>query len=194
MLICAAENVRDIFGQTTVHHHIPFNWDCEFIRLHFGHDNKKHLSYLEFTQFLQVRWSHTHPHHSEFFMSLLKLNCVYSQPCGVMFCFLGAAAGTCTPGVCPEGQREEWCHLCHGLQWYYGHHQTPHAHTLCGGEPRLGECLRVHEELADSDFLNLSQNIQFWLTGGWVLFSDDHSSGSSNATSPTFWKSKLCNL
>ncbi|MFT7799534.1 calcium-binding mitochondrial carrier protein Aralar1-like [Arapaima gigas] len=47
------ENVRDIFSQTTVHHHIPFNWDCEFIKLHFGHDRKKHLSYLEFTQFLQ---------------------------------------------------------------------------------------------------------------------------------------------
>uniref|UniRef100_A0A8C7ZUY8 Solute carrier family 25 member 12 n=1 Tax=Oryzias sinensis TaxID=183150 RepID=A0A8C7ZUY8_9TELE len=47
------ENVRDIFSQTTVHHHIPFNWDCEFIRLHFGNDRKKHLSYLEFTQFLQ---------------------------------------------------------------------------------------------------------------------------------------------
>uniref|UniRef100_A0A4W5KHN2 Solute carrier family 25 member 12 n=1 Tax=Hucho hucho TaxID=62062 RepID=A0A4W5KHN2_9TELE len=39
--------------QTTVHHHIPFNWDCEFIRLHFGNDRKKNLSYLEFTQFLQ---------------------------------------------------------------------------------------------------------------------------------------------
>ncbi|KAL2081586.1 hypothetical protein ACEWY4_023439 [Coilia grayii] len=47
------ENVRDIFSQTTVHHHIPFNWNCEFIRLHFGDDRKKHLSYLEFTQFLQ---------------------------------------------------------------------------------------------------------------------------------------------
>ncbi|XP_071388021.1 electrogenic aspartate/glutamate antiporter SLC25A12, mitochondrial-like isoform X4 [Centroberyx affinis] len=47
------ENVRDIFSQTTVHHHIPFNWDCEFIRLHFGHERKKHLSYPEFTQFLQ---------------------------------------------------------------------------------------------------------------------------------------------
>uniref|UniRef100_A0AAY5EWL4 EF-hand domain-containing protein n=1 Tax=Electrophorus electricus TaxID=8005 RepID=A0AAY5EWL4_ELEEL len=47
------ENVRDIFSQTTVHHHIPFNWDCEFIRLHFGHDRSKHLTYLEFTQFLQ---------------------------------------------------------------------------------------------------------------------------------------------
>ncbi|MBN3293234.1 CMC1 protein, partial [Polypterus senegalus] len=47
------ENVKDIFGQTIIHHHIPFNWDCEFIRLHFGHDRKKHLSYLEFTEFLQ---------------------------------------------------------------------------------------------------------------------------------------------
>ncbi|MGH0140843.1 UNVERIFIED_CONTAM: hypothetical protein FKN15_004215 [Acipenser sinensis] len=47
------ENVRDIFGQTVSHHHIPFNWDCEFIRLHFGHDRKKPLSYSEFTQFLQ---------------------------------------------------------------------------------------------------------------------------------------------
>ncbi|CAL8389569.1 unnamed protein product [Gadus morhua 'NCC'] len=47
------ENVRDIFSQTTVHHHIPFNWDCEFIRLHFGHERKRLLSYPEFTQFLQ---------------------------------------------------------------------------------------------------------------------------------------------
>uniref|UniRef100_A0A673AB50 Solute carrier family 25 member 12 n=1 Tax=Sphaeramia orbicularis TaxID=375764 RepID=A0A673AB50_9TELE len=47
------ENVRDIFSQTTVHHHIPFNWDCEFIRLHFGHERNKHLNYTEFTQFLQ---------------------------------------------------------------------------------------------------------------------------------------------
>ncbi|KAA0713313.1 Calcium-binding mitochondrial carrier protein [Triplophysa tibetana] len=47
------ENVRDIFSQTTVHHHIPFNWECEFIRLHFGNDKKKRFSYLEFTQFLQ---------------------------------------------------------------------------------------------------------------------------------------------
>uniref|UniRef100_A0A671YPY5 Solute carrier family 25 member 12 n=1 Tax=Sparus aurata TaxID=8175 RepID=A0A671YPY5_SPAAU len=47
------ENVRDIFSQTTVHHHIPFNWDCEFIRLHFGHERNKNLTYTEFTQFLQ---------------------------------------------------------------------------------------------------------------------------------------------
>ncbi|CAK6954165.1 electrogenic aspartate/glutamate antiporter SLC25A12%2C mitochondrial-like [Scomber scombrus] len=47
------ENVRDIFSQTTVHHHIPFNWDCEFIRLHFGYERNRRLSYTEFTQFLQ---------------------------------------------------------------------------------------------------------------------------------------------
>uniref|UniRef100_A0A672JKK7 Calcium-binding mitochondrial carrier protein Aralar1-like n=1 Tax=Salarias fasciatus TaxID=181472 RepID=A0A672JKK7_SALFA len=47
------ENVRDIFSQTTVHHHIPFNWECDFIRLHFGHERNKNLSYAEFTQFLQ---------------------------------------------------------------------------------------------------------------------------------------------
>ncbi|KAG7331106.1 hypothetical protein KOW79_005075 [Hemibagrus wyckioides] len=47
------ENVQDIFSQTTVHDHIPFKWNCEFIHLHFGQDLKKHLSYLEFTQFLQ---------------------------------------------------------------------------------------------------------------------------------------------
>ncbi|XP_078084516.1 calcium-binding mitochondrial carrier protein Aralar1 isoform X1 [Mustelus asterias] len=47
------ENIKEIFSQTIIHHHIPFNWDCEFIRLHFGFDRKKNLSYSEFTQFLQ---------------------------------------------------------------------------------------------------------------------------------------------
>ncbi|XP_051479221.1 electrogenic aspartate/glutamate antiporter SLC25A12, mitochondrial isoform X1 [Apus apus] len=46
-------NVKEIFEQTTIHHQIPFNWDCEFIRLHFGHNRKKHLNYSEFTEFLQ---------------------------------------------------------------------------------------------------------------------------------------------
>ena len=46
-------NVKEVFEQTTTHHQIPFNWDCDFIRLHFGHNRKKHLNYTEFTQFLQ---------------------------------------------------------------------------------------------------------------------------------------------
>ncbi|NXG70807.1 CMC1 protein, partial [Baryphthengus martii] len=46
-------NVKEIFEQTNTHLQIPFNWDCEFIRLHFGHNRKKHLNYSEFTQFIQ---------------------------------------------------------------------------------------------------------------------------------------------
>ncbi|XP_030596543.1 calcium-binding mitochondrial carrier protein Aralar1 isoform X2 [Archocentrus centrarchus] len=46
------EDVKQVFGQTTIHQHIPFNWDCEFIRLHFGTERNKQLSYGEFTQFL----------------------------------------------------------------------------------------------------------------------------------------------
>uniref|UniRef100_A0A3Q0QSS8 Solute carrier family 25 member 13 n=1 Tax=Amphilophus citrinellus TaxID=61819 RepID=A0A3Q0QSS8_AMPCI len=48
------EDVKQVFGQTTIHQHIPFNWDCEFIRLHFGTERNKQLSYGEFTQFLLV--------------------------------------------------------------------------------------------------------------------------------------------
>uniref|UniRef100_A0A3P8R4Y5 EF-hand domain-containing protein n=1 Tax=Astatotilapia calliptera TaxID=8154 RepID=A0A3P8R4Y5_ASTCA len=50
--ITTFEDVKQVFGQTTIHQHIPFNWDCEFIRLHFGTKRNKQLSYGEFTQFL----------------------------------------------------------------------------------------------------------------------------------------------
>lgn len=144
--------MRDIFSQTTVHHHIPFNWDCEFIRLHFGHDGKKDLSYLEFTQFLQVRWLYTDTHWSvSSFLLRLWGDYIYTRHSGVkcffFLFFLGAAAGACTPGIRPKGQRQEWRHLLHGLQWHYGHHQTPHAHTVCGGEPCLSECVCVRGAL-----------------------------------------------
>ncbi|XP_067112440.1 electrogenic aspartate/glutamate antiporter SLC25A13, mitochondrial [Osmerus mordax] len=46
------EDVKQVFGQTTIHQHIPFSWDCEFMRLHFGSERNRHLSYGEFTQFL----------------------------------------------------------------------------------------------------------------------------------------------
>ncbi|XP_063777425.1 electrogenic aspartate/glutamate antiporter SLC25A13, mitochondrial isoform X2 [Pseudophryne corroboree] len=46
------EDVKQVFGQTTIHQHIPFNWDCEFVQLHFGKDRKRLLPYAEFTQFL----------------------------------------------------------------------------------------------------------------------------------------------
>ncbi|KAM3928171.1 electrogenic aspartate/glutamate antiporter SLC25A13, mitochondrial [Leptodactylus fuscus] len=46
------EDVKQVFGQTTIHQRIPFNWGCEFIQLHFGKDRKRLLPYAEFTQFL----------------------------------------------------------------------------------------------------------------------------------------------
>ncbi|XP_056374915.1 electrogenic aspartate/glutamate antiporter SLC25A13, mitochondrial [Hyla sarda] len=46
------EDVKQVFGQTTIHQHIPFNWNCEFIQLHFGKEHKRLLPYAEFTQFL----------------------------------------------------------------------------------------------------------------------------------------------
>ncbi|XP_041933526.1 calcium-binding mitochondrial carrier protein Aralar2 isoform X1 [Alosa alosa] len=50
--VATFEDVKQVFSQTTIHQHIPFNWDSEFVQLHFGKDRKKHLSYGEFTQFL----------------------------------------------------------------------------------------------------------------------------------------------
>uniref|UniRef100_G3NUD4 Solute carrier family 25 member 13 n=1 Tax=Gasterosteus aculeatus aculeatus TaxID=481459 RepID=G3NUD4_GASAC len=48
------EDVKHVFSQTTFHQHIPFNWDCEFIRLHFGTRRDRQLIYAEFTRFLLV--------------------------------------------------------------------------------------------------------------------------------------------
>ncbi|XP_050992138.1 electrogenic aspartate/glutamate antiporter SLC25A13, mitochondrial isoform X1 [Labeo rohita] len=50
--VATFEDVKQVFGQTTIHQHIPFNWNSEFVQLHFGADRKKHLNYGEFTQFL----------------------------------------------------------------------------------------------------------------------------------------------
>uniref|UniRef100_A0AAR2JQM5 EF-hand domain-containing protein n=1 Tax=Pygocentrus nattereri TaxID=42514 RepID=A0AAR2JQM5_PYGNA len=50
--VATFDDVKQVFGQTTIHQHIPFNWDSEFVQLHFGKERKKHLNYGEFTQFL----------------------------------------------------------------------------------------------------------------------------------------------
>ncbi|XP_016138766.1 calcium-binding mitochondrial carrier protein Aralar2 isoform X2 [Sinocyclocheilus grahami] len=50
--IATFEDVKQVFGQTTIHQHIPFNWNSELVQLHFGAGRKKHLNYGEFTQFL----------------------------------------------------------------------------------------------------------------------------------------------
>ncbi|XP_039267502.1 electrogenic aspartate/glutamate antiporter SLC25A12, mitochondrial-like [Styela clava] len=45
--------VEEIFSKTECHRHIPFTWDCKFVKLHFGRNLDKALNYAEFTQFLQ---------------------------------------------------------------------------------------------------------------------------------------------
>ncbi|KAL6457004.1 hypothetical protein MHYP_G00339670 [Metynnis hypsauchen] len=50
--VATFDDVKQVFGKTTIHQHIPFNWDSEFVQLHFGKERKKHLNYGEFTQFL----------------------------------------------------------------------------------------------------------------------------------------------
>nr|CAB3266167.1 calcium-binding mitochondrial carrier protein Aralar1-like [Phallusia mammillata] len=47
------DEVKEIFSKTVCHQQIPFDWNCSFIKLHFGSDLQKTLNYFEFTQFLQ---------------------------------------------------------------------------------------------------------------------------------------------
>ncbi|XP_048473742.1 calcium-binding mitochondrial carrier protein Aralar2 isoform X3 [Rhincodon typus] len=46
------DHIKQIFSQTSIHQRIPFNWNSEFVDLHFGKDRKHHLNYKEFSQFL----------------------------------------------------------------------------------------------------------------------------------------------
>ncbi|XP_053372977.1 calcium-binding mitochondrial carrier protein Aralar1-like [Mercenaria mercenaria] len=43
---------EDIVKHTTLHKTIPFNFDCDFIQLHFGVDKSRRISYAEFTQLI----------------------------------------------------------------------------------------------------------------------------------------------
>lgn len=40
--------------QTTLHQRIPFDMNGEFVRLYFGRDKSRQISYSEFSQFLHV--------------------------------------------------------------------------------------------------------------------------------------------
>jgi solute carrier family 25 aspartate/glutamate transporter 12/13 len=42
----------DIISKTTLHQRIPFNYDGEFIKLYFGKQKSRQISYSEFSQFL----------------------------------------------------------------------------------------------------------------------------------------------
>lgn len=54
------DEIRKIFSKTSCHQRIPFNWECEFIKFHFGKNLDKTLTYHEFTQFLEdLQYEHT---------------------------------------------------------------------------------------------------------------------------------------
>ena len=40
--------------RTTLHQRIPFDLDGDFVRLYFGKEKKRLVSYAEFSQFLHV--------------------------------------------------------------------------------------------------------------------------------------------
>ena len=48
------DNFENVMKQTTLHQRIPFDMDGEFVRLYFGKDKSRQISYSEFSQFLHV--------------------------------------------------------------------------------------------------------------------------------------------
>lgn len=49
-----ADEFEEIIKHTTLHQEIPFNFNSEFLRLHFGKDKQREINYAEFTQLLHV--------------------------------------------------------------------------------------------------------------------------------------------
>src|SRR5277367_5153356 len=54
---CIADEFEEVIKQTILHQKIPFDLDSEFIKLYFGQDKKRIVTYSEFSQFLHVRHS-----------------------------------------------------------------------------------------------------------------------------------------
>lgn len=46
------EEYEEVMKQTTLHQRIPFDFDSDFIKLYFGKDKKRIVTYAEFSQFL----------------------------------------------------------------------------------------------------------------------------------------------
>lgn len=46
------EEFVGILKKTTLHQKIPFNFDCDFVKLYFGKEGKRDITYSEFSQFL----------------------------------------------------------------------------------------------------------------------------------------------
>lgn len=55
--IYIAGEFEDIIKHTTLNREIPFNFNSEFISLHFGKDKQRKITYSEFTQLIHVRFT-----------------------------------------------------------------------------------------------------------------------------------------
>ena len=54
-IVCfQSDEFEDVLKRTELHKRIPFNFNSNFILLHFGKNKDKHVSYLEFTKLLHV--------------------------------------------------------------------------------------------------------------------------------------------
>lgn len=50
----SADEFVEVMRKTILHQKMPFNMDSNFIKLYFGKDKKRLISYAEFSQFLHV--------------------------------------------------------------------------------------------------------------------------------------------
>jgi len=48
------DEFAEVMRKTVLHQKMPFNMDSSFIKLYFGKDKKRLISYSEFSQFLHV--------------------------------------------------------------------------------------------------------------------------------------------
>jgi solute carrier family 25 aspartate/glutamate transporter 12/13 len=49
-----SDEFEDIIKHTTLNREIPFNFNCDFIKLHFGAKKDRKITYSEFTQLIHV--------------------------------------------------------------------------------------------------------------------------------------------
>ena len=55
-----SDEFEDVLQHTELNDRIPFDFDSHFIRMHFGKDRQRNISYAEFTQLLHVCWCTYH--------------------------------------------------------------------------------------------------------------------------------------
>ena len=66
------DEFRQTLEHTELNKFVKFNFDTDFVRLHFGAKRDRRISYSEFTQVLWVRLG------SKFFMSFLDNSLLYA--------------------------------------------------------------------------------------------------------------------